>query len=432
MSARAYVVAIGAVAIGGVAAWRYTRSPASVETVPTFTVVETDFVRRVSAEGNLRAKQATALTAPRGEDGGAMKIAWVAPDGSRVKKDEVVVRFDPTERERQLRDGQGDLDTANAKLREEQIKSHAAVDGRDSDAALAGQELDQTRHFQSKDEQIFSRNQIIESQIDEKLATSKQAHAEQAKQIERRLSKSKAAVIAVERQKAELSIAHAKTQLAKMELRAPHDGIFVLQRDWMGDVPKVGGQAWPGMTIAEIPLLDTIEAELFVLEVDAQGLAEGQPVDVVVEARPDNVFRGKIRLVDKLAKPRQPGVPVQYFGVTVALDKTDPVAMKPGQRVRGTIALDRARALVVPREAIVDRDGKSVVYRQSERGFEPVVVELGAATSGRVVVKTGLAAGDRIALRDPTHAIDTSGGGSAHGSAAGAPATPAPAPSGKP
>jgi multidrug efflux pump subunit AcrA (membrane-fusion protein) len=411
LTARAWAIALGGAAIAATAAWRATRSTASRAEVPAFVVAEVDFVHRVSAEGNLKAVKATSLGAPSSSSRGApMKLAWLAPDGSRVKKGDVVIRFDASDPERQLRDGKGDLDAADAKLREETIKSRAAVDGRDSDASLAARELDQQRHFQSKDEQIFSRNQIIESEIDEKLATSKQQHAEQAKQIERHLSRSKAAVIGVERAKAQLAITHANEQLAKLEVRAPHDGVFVLQRDWRGDVPKVGDQMWPNQTIGEIPLLDTMEAELFVLEVDGSGLAEGQPVELVVESRPDVVHRGKVRLVDKLAKPRQDEVPVQYFGVAVALDKTDPVAMKPGQRVRATLVLDRAHALVVPREAIVDKDGKSVVYRAGERGFDPVEVELGAATSGRVVVKKGLAAGDRVALRDPTRALDSTAG----------------------
>jgi multidrug efflux pump subunit AcrA (membrane-fusion protein) len=164
---------------------------------------------------------------------------------------------------------------------------------------------------------------------------------------------------------------------------------------------------WPGQKVAEIPLLETMEVEVFVLEIDGSGLAEKQPAEIKIEARPDQVFRGKVRLVDKLAKPRNDGVPVQYFAVVIELDETDPIAMKPGQRVRATITLGEERALVVPRQAVLNKDGKNVVYRRTKRGdFEQVAVELGAATSGRVVVKSGLSAGDKIAMRDPTRTLD--------------------------
>jgi len=46
-----------------------------------------------------------------------------------------------------------------------------------------------------------------------------------------------------------------------------------------------------------------------------------------------------------------------------------------------------------------------------------VPIELGPATSGRVVVTRGLSAGDVIALRDPSVRLDAGGSGSGSGSA---------------
>lgn len=411
-------LAIIAVLAGlGLATGRFLRGggPAS-PSVTTYQVGKQKFTRRVTAEGNLRAVKATRLSAPRGSGGwGAMKIAWLAADGTYVKKGDPVVKFDPSEPEKQLRDGEADLDAADAKLAAETVKSREKIKQRESDAVLAQDELEQQKKFQNKDEEIFSRNQIIESQIDEGLAQAKEQHAQDAKRVEKHLSQSNAAVLAVERQKAQLAISHAKAELAEMEIDAPNDGIFVLRRSWRGELPKLGDSVWPGQDIAEIPLLDAMEAEVFVLEVDGTGLAEKQPAEIVIEARPDKTYAGKVRLVEKLAQPRQEGSPVQYFEVVVELDKTDREAMKPGQRVRATIVLDQEDAIVVPRQAVFERDSKSVVYKQTPKGFEPVVVELGPATSGRVVIKTGLAAGDVIALRDPTRAVGQ-GSGSAAGS----------------
>ncbi len=394
--------------------------------VPTFTAVKEKLVRQVLAEGNLRAVKATPLTVPKmADDFGAMKIAWLAADGTTVKKGDVVVKFDRTDPEKRLVDGKADLASADARLAEEQIKGKAAVQARDDTAALAGKELEQTRKFQSKDKDIYSRHQIIESEIDEKLAGAKKDHAEKTKVIERNLSHSKAALIAVEQQKAKLAITHATKALESMEVHAPHDGIFVLQRNGRGEVPKVGEQMWPGQPVGEIPLLDNMEAEVFVLEIDGSGLAEKQQAEIVIEARPESLFKGKIRLVDKLAKPRIGGVPIQYFAVVVALEKTDPVAMKPGQRVRAKLLLDdpagNSESIVVPRQAVLNKDGKNFVYRRTPRGdFEQVAVELGTSTSGRVVVKTGLSAGDSIAMRDPTRSLDQAlGSGSGGGGGGG-------------
>ena len=106
---------------------------------------------------------------------------------------------------------------------------------------------------------------------------------------------------------------------------------------------------------AEIPLLEAMEAEVFVLEIDASGLKEGQPAAVTIEARPDRRFAGKIRLVDKLAKPRQDGSPVQYFAVVIELEETVRELMKPGQRVSAVLTLADEDAVVVPRQAVINR-----------------------------------------------------------------------------
>jgi HlyD family secretion protein len=389
------------VAVGVPLARRLRRAPDPTANIPTLLLEKREFLRRVTAEGGLKPANATPLLVPS-TDFGPLKIGWLAQDGSAVKKGDVVVRFDPTDLERQLKDGRADLATADAKLKRERIQSDGNERQRETSAELARRERDATKAYGSKDEKIFSRNQIIESEIDDKLSEARVDHANGTREVEKRLSRSKVELIEVDRKKAQLVVKQATEGLQSLEVTAPHDGILVLDRDWRGEPPKVGEQAWPGDDIAEIPILAEMEAEVFVLEADGGGLAEGQKATVVIESQPIVEYAATVKTVDKLAKPRQRGVPVQYFAVTLKLERTDPAVMKPGQRVRGTLILDRNEAVVVPRQAVFEKEGKTVVYRLGATGFEPVAVELGSSSAGRVVVDKGLAAGDRIALRDPT------------------------------
>lgn len=421
--------------VGGVAAGAYAfvvrgRAHDPNADVPTYTVKAEHFVRQVDAEGDLRAVKSTPIMVPQPQtdDWERVKLAWFAPDGSHVKAGDVVVRFDPTALEKQLQEGQADLASATAKLGSEQIAGKVAVAQRDDTAALADKELEQTRKFQSKDQDIYSRNQIIESAIDEKLATDKKDNAEKTKTIERSLSRSKADLIAVEAKKAQTAIKNAKNGLAGMEVKAPHDGLFIVERDRKGEALRIGDDVWPGQPVAQLPLVDDLEAEVYVLEVDASGLNTGLAATLAIAAHPEVAYQGTVRLVEKLAKPILYKVPVQYFQVIVKLDKTDKDVMKPGQRVVGKLVIDQTDALVVPRQAIVMRDGKAIAYkrgvdRDGKLAFEAVPVELGASTAGRVVVKSGLAAGDVIAMRDPTHTADEAMTGGSGSSAA--PAKPA-------
>jgi hypothetical protein len=71
--------------------------------------------------------------------------------------------------------------------------------------------------------------------------------------------------------------------------------------------------------------------------------------------------------------------------------------------VRAVLALDaRPDAISIPRNAVFEKNGRKIVYKRAGSEFAAAFVTLGPAAIGRVVVEQGLAAGDEIALRDPT------------------------------
>jgi RND family efflux transporter MFP subunit len=374
--------------------------------VPTFRVEPVRFARRVTAEGNLKSTKATPLAAPT-DAPGQLKIAWLVPDGSLLKKDEVIVRFDPTDFETQLTAGREDHDTAGNKMIKTNSESLTTRTNLRRDARQAGDELLAARTFKFDDAEVFSRYQRVESQIDETLAGRKKEHAEGVLGVRAKLSAADRDLVSIEERKADLKIRNAEQGLHALEMRAPYDGILVLQRDWRGDVVRAGDTVWPGSPIGEIPDLNSMKAEVFVLEADAAGLAVGEKATLSVEGKPGSVITGKITQVDKLARPRFPRVPVQYFGATITLDKTDPSMMKPGARIQAVLDVeDRQSAFSIPRQAIFEKQGKKLVYCKRGGKFEPVVIEIGSSSAGRVVVTKGLAKGDEIALRDPTEEKD--------------------------
>lgn len=370
--------------------------------VPTLRIERVEFVRSVPAQGDLQAVQATPISVPSGVPG-PFRIGWLAPDGSLVKKGDVVIRFDPSTLEKRLVDAEDDLHSARLQMEKEQLSGLSEVRKLEQDAAIARVELKQASQFQKKDAEIFSRSEIIESDIDQQLAAERQKHAEGSQKSHERLTGTEIALLQIKVRQADAKIQQARAGLQALAVTAPHDGVLILKRNWRGETTRVGDNVWNGQPLAEIPDLSAMEAEVYVLEADAGGLKAGKPATVAVESAPGVTYPARIQRVDALAKPRIPGSPVQYFGVTLELARTDPKVMKPGQRVQATLLLDQSKdALLVPRQAVFDREGRSIVYRQGRHGFEPVEVKLGASTMGRIVVASGISAGDVLALRDPT------------------------------
>jgi HlyD family secretion protein len=370
--------------------------------VPTMVVKRAAFERRVVAEGNLEAAEATPVTAPVDAQG-QLKIAWNIPDGSRVAKGDVVLRFDPTDMVKDLADGLSERDAADSRIAGTKATTGGEIRNLVRDGGLAREELAAADRYKIDDPDIFSRQDIIRNELDRNVASKRIETTDAVRTVREGAAQVDLDLLGIDRRKAGIAIDRAKKGLDALEIEAPHDGILVYQRDWRGEMKKVGDSVWPGEPVARIPNLNTMEARVFVLEADAGGLVPGVKARVTVEAHPETVYEASIKKVDTLAKRRAGWVPVQYFGTTLTFEKTDPAVMKPGQRVRAVLVLDaRKDAVSVPRNAIFEKNGKKIVYRRKSRAFEPVEVTLGPAAVGRVVVESGVSEGDVIALRDPT------------------------------
>jgi HlyD family secretion protein len=380
--------------------------------VPTFVVSAEKFERRVTADGNLSAVKSTKISLPP-DIPQPLTIAWIAEDGSFVAEGDVVMRFDPTQFESALVTGLSEKEVARNKGTSGDASAGATRKNLRRDADLAEKELDTARSRMHDDEDVFSRYERIESGLDEELAAEKRDYAHDVLSIRERLIAAERALVGIEESKAMLRIRNAEKGLKALELVAPHGGILVFRKDWRGETPRVGSTVWPGNPLGEIPDASAMQAEVFVLEADAAGLAVAQDATVTIASAPSRPFKGKVARVDKLARPRMRNVPVQYFGATVTLDRTDPSVMKPGARVRAVLEIEQqAGVFPIPRQAVFEKQGKKIVYRRDGDTFVPVPISVGSGTPGRVLVTSGVKAGDVLALRDPTEEVDDTEAGS--------------------
>lgn len=398
---RAVIAVAGAVVLAGGVVGVVLASRSGATGVPVHQVSAGDFVRRVTAEGTLRAVKSTPVNAPP-QARRPLKIATLAPNGSTVSKGDLLVTFDPTEFENELYQGESMYDTAGNRLGRQDVLAAAMQHNLSMDATIAQDEYESATQFARKDATIFSRRQVIEAEIDQDLALGRRDSTERVRGVRKDQAAADRELITIDQRKAKIKIDEAQSSLDALTIRAPHDGIFVVKANpWSGELPEIGQTVWRGFPIGELPDLSAMEAEIFVLEADAGGLAEGLEADVVVESDAGRVHKGRITSVEPLAKPRLRGVPVQYFSAVVSIDDPGP-SMKPGARVRATLTLEKLeRAIAVPKQAIFEHRGETVVYRREGSGFVPVPIEVGSATPGSVIVTSGLAEGDVIALANP-------------------------------
>jgi cobalt-zinc-cadmium efflux system membrane fusion protein len=129
-----------------------------------------------------------------------------------------------------------------------------------------------------------------------------------------------------------------------------------------------------------------------IYEKDLAQVKLGQRVRVKVASLPNRIFIGKIARIGSIVEGETRVVPVQ-----AELDNPSG-QLKPGLFAELEIITEQTPTaiLAIPSSAVVDANGKNLVYLQNGNAFEAVEVTLGQTFGDLVEVKTGLFAGDLI------------------------------------
>jgi RND family efflux transporter MFP subunit len=138
-----------------------------------------------------------------------------------------------------------------------------------------------------------------------------------------------------------------------------------------------------------------------VVEKDLRRVAAGAPAKVEVDAFPGEAFSGRIARIAPVLDPA-----TRTAEIEVEIPNRD-FRLKPGMYARVSLTIaERANALVVPRNAVVDIEGQRGVFlaRRDTAEFRPV--KIGLEEPQRVEIVAGLDERDRVittgaaALRD--------------------------------
>jgi HlyD family secretion protein len=356
----------------------------------------------IPAFGELQAAKSTPIVVPPESRFGLQTIAWTAPDYSTVKSGEVVIRLASTELADLLRTEQAEVAKLNLEIaqKEKQLeKEKSDLTGQISVTEIQRELADV---YAARDEMIFPRNKIIEDAIDLNYQTIREQHFQRKRE---QLEKRNTAELQLLQSKVsahEVKIKQFQDQLNNLELRAPHDGMLIIEKTWNGEKYRVGMYAYGGMKLGSLPDLTVMEAKLYVLESEASGLKESLPVSVRLDFEPGRVFTGKVAGIDTIAKPLSEQSPLKYFEVKVSLDVTEPRLMKPGVQVKASIFVERLTGVIaVPNQALVFDQDKAFALVKKGSGFRKQPVEIGARSLTQTVVTGGLEEGEEILLGTP-------------------------------
>ena len=232
---------------------------------------------------------------------------------------------------------------------------------------------------------------------------------------EREAAQSRVRIAKAQLAQQEADLAFVEAQMQHTVIRAPFAGVVIKK---MAEVGESVAPIPPGVNIsiasgAIVALADlaTLEVEADVAEANVAKVGNGQPAEVTVEAIPDRRYEAVLRQVIPTADRTKATVMVK---VTI-LDKDEDLKPEMSAKVTflepepetGDSPPEEAPAVVlVPREAVVSREGRSVVYLVREDKVQERPVVLGTARKGQVIVEEGLAGGETLVARPPDGLAD--------------------------
>jgi RND family efflux transporter MFP subunit len=328
---------------------------------------------RTVAAGSAAILQATGYITARREATVAAQItgtltAVMIEEGERVRAGQVLARLDNAAQQAALAQARAQYQAAQALL--VQIRSQLLQAQRD---LVRNADLEERR--------------LVSTQALETARTLVESLSAQADSQQRQVELAQAGIQA------------AQVQLDYTTIRAPFDGVIIAKAAQAGEIisPISAGGGFTRTGIGTVVDMDSLEIEVDVNEAYINRVRANQPAQAVLDAYPDWTIPAHVIAIVPTADRSKATVKVR-----VAIDQKDPrilpdmgVRVSFLERAPGPDDAAQAGGVLVPGSAIVDRDGRALVFEIDGQRIHARPVAVGQSY-GDLRLVTGIEAGTRL------------------------------------
>jgi HlyD family secretion protein len=294
-------------------------------------------------------------------------------EGERVSAGQVLAKLDDTAQVASLEEAQAQLNAAEALLGQYEAQ------------------LEQAQRDVKRDEELVG--EAVSQQTLDTARTQVRTYTAQVLSQRRQVELGRATVKA------------ANVQLAYTTIKAPFSGVITAKAAQAGEIvsPMSAGGGFTRTGIGTIVDMDSLEIEVDVNEAYLHQVQPDQPAEAVLDAYPDwNIPAHVIAIIPTADRSKA------TVKVRVAIDDKDPRIL-PDMGVRVSFLQQKRTAAasstvpagqLVPISAVVDRNGKSVVFTV-ENGRAHARPVTAGQTFGDLRLVEGIASGARVVRTPP-------------------------------
>jgi HlyD family secretion protein len=365
--------------------------------------------------------------------GGASTILRVVPDGTQVKKGDILCELDASDYVEMLRQQKMTVKRAEADHRQAELNldvARMAVDEfkegtmREAVKELKGLiALNESAWERARDrlawaQRMLAKGYVPASQFSaERVNERRSAFQLQQSRTELALMQEFTAPRALRVLQADVLTAEAllnyqdrrlqlhrdrqamlELQVARCTIRAPHDGFIIYANEDQRAIRiEEGMVVHQKQDLFYLPNLSKMVATTLVHESVANRVKAGMRARVRVEGVPGQVLDGHVAAVSQL--PTQNYLnDVRYFYAEVTFDEIPP-GLLPGMTAEVEIATqERQDVLTIPMAGLAVEEGEDYCYVLGEGGIERREIEIGQATADLLEVTQGLEEGEQVVI----------------------------------
>ena len=371
-----------AVVVAGVAAFLLQPRRTEVQLASVVTAYPSQQYAQLTASGYVVAQRRAAVASKAS----GRLVELRVREGSVVKQGDIIARVDASDVEAAIQSAQAGVRMAEAGLRQAEAGlRQAQVEQGNADAELARAKALQAQGFVS---------------------------AQAVDALQRRADAARASAASAQAAigQAQASVGQAQAQLRTQRvnedyavIRAPFDGVVLVKNANVGDMitpfSSATGAQGSVVTMAD---MSTLEVEADVSEGNLAKARTGAPVEITLDALPDMRFRGSVAGIVPTVDRAKATVMTK-----IRFDRLDPRIL-PEMSAKVTILsqaatdADQQPVLATNPAAVVERDGKKLVFRVKDDVAEAVEVTLGRKIGDNVeITGAALKSGDKLVLTPP-------------------------------
>ena len=365
-----------------------------------YVVGKGEIVRVLLLTGELKAARSIIIQAPRSQNSFNNTITFLADEGAIVKEGERIVEFDDTSLINNKTDAETTLETAILNVARKKADLESKRCDLQNNLRNAQNSLKRAELYGRIDKSLLSENQYEQYKLNIMKAQLQLEKAQENLDNFEKTYDSELAKVEITRSQAELQLKRIESDIALTKIDARQEGIFIYGDNWQSNRKIQNGDSiFPGMEIASIPDLTSLQVIGYVFDTEYRQLRRGMRSEVSFDALPGVLVSGTVVSLTDVANRRGFATDKKMFQATVELDRVDPELFKPGMTARVNVPLVLADGVAAaPREYIgVDSQGRNFVLTGTDiRKADTQFVTVGEVGDKMIEIASGVSVGETL------------------------------------